>query len=228
MSRLSAEDQQLYNRTSLTSRAHCGSLSKRRELVQSSLFLGEQNFFSLFSDSFASSELSFASFSVCLSVLFASSDGSFCAVQLALQLVCRILSSKRIEVCSKRSELLRSSARFLAFRLSFPRSRRAALRMPRLTTRSTSRLSRNSQPPTHNDKPPSRTEPSSSPSSSQPLRLCGSPRRSAASKASWLRRDQQHHKPSPPPRCYRWMFASSNVRARQAQHPRRSSPNPHG
>ena len=37
MSRLSAEDQQLYNRTSLTSRAHRGSLSKRRELVLSSL-----------------------------------------------------------------------------------------------------------------------------------------------------------------------------------------------
>ena len=37
MSRLSAEDQQLYNRMSLTSRAHRGSLSKRRELVLSSL-----------------------------------------------------------------------------------------------------------------------------------------------------------------------------------------------
>ena len=36
-SRLSAEDQRLYNRTSLTSRAHRGSLSKRRELVLSSL-----------------------------------------------------------------------------------------------------------------------------------------------------------------------------------------------
>ena len=34
---LSAEDQRLYNRTSLTSRAHRGSLSKRRELVLSSL-----------------------------------------------------------------------------------------------------------------------------------------------------------------------------------------------
>ena len=37
MSRLSAEEQQLYNCTSLTSRAHRGSLSKRRELVLSSL-----------------------------------------------------------------------------------------------------------------------------------------------------------------------------------------------
>ena len=37
MTRLSAEDQQLYNRTTLTSRAHRGSLSKRRELVLSSL-----------------------------------------------------------------------------------------------------------------------------------------------------------------------------------------------
>ena len=34
---LSAEDQRLYNRTSLTSRAHRGSLFKRRELVLSSL-----------------------------------------------------------------------------------------------------------------------------------------------------------------------------------------------
>ena len=32
-----AEDQQLYNRMYLTSRAHCGSLSKRRELVLSRL-----------------------------------------------------------------------------------------------------------------------------------------------------------------------------------------------
>ena len=37
MSCLSAEDQRRYNRTSLTSRAHRGSLSKRRELVLSSL-----------------------------------------------------------------------------------------------------------------------------------------------------------------------------------------------
>ena len=37
MLRLSTEDQRLYNRTSLTSRAHRGSLSKRRELVLSSL-----------------------------------------------------------------------------------------------------------------------------------------------------------------------------------------------
>ena len=37
MLRLSAEHQRLYNRTSLTSRAHCGSLSKRRELVLFSL-----------------------------------------------------------------------------------------------------------------------------------------------------------------------------------------------
>ena len=37
MSRLSAEDQRLYNRTSLTFRAHRGSLSTRRELVLSSL-----------------------------------------------------------------------------------------------------------------------------------------------------------------------------------------------
>ena len=37
MSRLSAEDQRLYNHTSLTSRAHRGSLSKRRERVLSSL-----------------------------------------------------------------------------------------------------------------------------------------------------------------------------------------------
>ena len=36
-SALRAEDQQLYNRTSLTSGAHRGSLSKRRELVLSSL-----------------------------------------------------------------------------------------------------------------------------------------------------------------------------------------------
>ena len=43
-------------------------------------------------------------------------------------------------------ELLHCSARFLAFRLSFPPSRRAALRMPRLTTRPTSRSSRSSQP----------------------------------------------------------------------------------
>ena len=123
---------------------------------------------------------------------------------------------------------------FLAFRLSFPPSRRAALRMPRLTTRSASRSSRSSQPPrptSNNDKPPSSTEPSPSPSSSQPLRLSGSPRRSAASKASWLRRDQQHRKPSPPPRCYRRTFASSNVRARSpgrirgsSQVPARGSP----
>ena len=123
-------------------------------------------------------------------------------------------------------------ARFSSFsRLSavLSPSRRAALRMPRLTTRSTFRSSQSSQPPTpNNDKPPSSTEPSPSPSSSQPLHLSGSPRRSAASNASWLRRDQQHQKPSPPPRCYRRTFASSNVRARQAQHPRRSSPNPHG
>ena len=212
------EDRQLYNRTFPTSRSHRGSLSKRRELVLSSLFLGEQNFFSLFSDSFASSELSFASFSACLSISFAPSDESFCAVQL----VCRTLGSKR-------SELLRCSARFLAFRLSFPPSRRAALRMPRLTTRSTSRSSRSSQPPTpNNDKPLSSTEPSPSPSSSRPLHLSGSPRRSGASRASWLRRDQQHQKQSPPPRCYRRTFASLNVRVRQVQHPRRSSPNPHG
>ena len=179
----------------------------------------------MFSDSFASSELSFASFSACLSIHFAPSDESYCAVQL----VCRTLGSKRIELCAKRSELLCCSARFLAFRLSFPPSRRAALRMPRLTTRSTSRSSRSSQPPTpNNDKPPSSTEPSPSPSSSRPLHLSGSPRRSAASRASWLRSDQQHQKPSPPPRCYRRTFASSNVRARQVQHPRRSSPNPHG
>ena len=37
MTRQRAEDQQLYNRTSLTSRAHRGSLSKQRELVLSSL-----------------------------------------------------------------------------------------------------------------------------------------------------------------------------------------------
>ena len=36
---LSAEDQRPYNSTSLTARAHRGSLSKRRELVLSSLFL---------------------------------------------------------------------------------------------------------------------------------------------------------------------------------------------
>ena len=35
-SALRAADQQLYNRTSLTSWGHCGSLSKRRELVLSS------------------------------------------------------------------------------------------------------------------------------------------------------------------------------------------------
>ena len=153
---------------------------------------------------------------------------SFCAVQLALQFVCRTLGSKR-------SELLRCSARFsrLPAVLS-PPSRRAALRMPRLTTRSASRSSRSSQPPrptSNNDKPQSSTEPSPSPSSSQPLRLSGSPRRSAASKASWLRRDQQHRKPSPPPRCYRRTFASSNVRARSpgrirgsSQVPARGSP----
>ena len=90
--------------------------------------------------------------------LLAPSDRSCCAVQLV----------------------------FLAFRLSFPPSRRAALRMPRPTMRSASRSSRSSQPPrptSNNDKPPSSTEPSPSPSSSQPLRLSGSPRRSAASKA---------------------------------------------
>ena len=104
------------------------------------------------------SELSFASFPACLSVRFTPSDESFCAVQLALQLVCRTLGSKRIELCSKRLELLRCSARFLAFRLSFPPSRGAALRIPKLTTRSTSKSSRSSQPPTpNNNKPPSST-----------------------------------------------------------------------
>ena len=38
-SALRAEDQQLYNRKPLTSWAHCGSLSKRRELVLSSLYI---------------------------------------------------------------------------------------------------------------------------------------------------------------------------------------------
>ena len=37
MTRQRAEDQQLYNRRSMTSWAHCGSLSKRRELVLSRL-----------------------------------------------------------------------------------------------------------------------------------------------------------------------------------------------
>ena len=108
------------------------------------------------------------------------------------------------------------SSFFLVFRLFFPPSRRAALIMPRLTTWSLSRWSRSSQstrPTPNNDKPPSRPEPSPSPLSSQPLRLSGSPRRSAASKASWLRGDQQHRKPSPPPRCYWRTFVSSNVRA---------------
>ena len=100
--------------------------------------------------------------SACLSVLFAPSDHDqrFCAVQLALQLICRTLDSKRKKLCSKQSELLRCSAHFLAFRLSFPPSRRPALRKPRLTTRSTSRWSRSSQPQTsNNDEPPSRMEP---------------------------------------------------------------------
>ena len=37
MTRQRAEDQQLYNRPTMTSWAHCGSLSKRRELVLSTL-----------------------------------------------------------------------------------------------------------------------------------------------------------------------------------------------
>ena len=123
-----------------------GSLSKRRELVLSS---------------FALSELSFAFF-LLVSWFFSPSDQSFCAARLVLQLGCRIFGSKR-------SELLRCSARFTFFRLPFPLSRRATLRMPRPTTRSTSRSSRSSQPPTsNNDEPPSRSEPSPSPSSSQP------------------------------------------------------------
>ena len=232
MTRQHTEDRQLYNRTFPTSRAHRGSLSKRRELVLSSLFLGELLqlvlglvclkwtelcvfFYWSLGSSFCSKwweflrmrvfALSSSLFSLFVGLL-APSDRSCCAVQLV----------------------------FLAFRLSFPPSRRAALRMPRLTTRSASRSSRSSQPPrptSNNDKPPSSTEPSPSPSSSQPLRLSGSPRRSAASKASWLRRDQQHRKPSPPPWCYRRTFASSNVRARSpgrirgsSQVPARGSP----
>ena len=152
--------------------------------------------------SFALSELSFEYFLLVsrfflLKVVrvFALAHSSAC---------CQTLGSKRIELCSKRSEMSRCAASFLAFRLSFPPCRRAALKMPRLSTRSTSRSSRSSQPPApNNDEPPSRMEPSPSPSTSQPLRLSGSPRRSVASKCSRLRRDQQHQKPSPPPRCYR-------------------------
>ena len=44
-SALRAEDQQLYNRTSLTSGAHCGSLSKQRELMLSSSWLSGITFF---------------------------------------------------------------------------------------------------------------------------------------------------------------------------------------
>ena len=228
VTRQHAEDQQLYNRTSLTSWAHRGSLSKRRELVLSSLFLGEKNFLSLFSDSFASSELSFASFSACLSVLFAPSDEGFCAVQLTLQLFCRTLGSKRIELCSKRSELLRSSACFLAFRLSFPPSRRAALTMHGLIMRSTSRPFAELPAP---DTQQRRSSVEHIAFSVTVVLSTFAPEwftQALSSLQSQLAEThQQHQKPSPPPRCYRQTFTSSNVGARRAQHPRRSSPNSH-
>ena len=70
MTRQHTEDRQLYNRTFPTSRAHRGSLSKRRELVLSS---------------FASSELSFAFF-LLVSWFFSPSDQSFCAARLPFPL----------------------------------------------------------------------------------------------------------------------------------------------
>ena len=147
MTRQRAEDQQLYNRMSLTSRAHRGSLYKRRELVLSS---------------FASSELSFAFFSACLSVLFLQVIRVFALPSSRFSLVVGLLAPSDRSCCAV--QLV-----FSFLRLPFPLSRRATLRMRRPTTRSTSRSSRSSQPPTsNNDEPPSRSEPSPSPSSSQP------------------------------------------------------------